>query len=250
MSPLFQLYRVNVFRNTKHILKNFSFTLKKNQHTVVFGPNGSGKSTFLKLLTRELKPKYEEHSFIKIQGEELINLFDLRKHIGIVSSDTAFEFKSHPKLTGKEIILSGFFGSIGVYENIVPRHHKQTEEMVKFLEIEDLQEKLFCEMSSGQQKKILLARALVNNPHTLILDEASNALDMVARKKFHQLLQKIMKENITTLVLVTHHPEEILEEIKTVVFIKNGEIFAEGERTQVFTPENISKLFGEEVLLS
>jgi iron complex transport system ATP-binding protein len=249
MSFLFEIKNADVFRNHKKVLNQFSFSLKEGGHTVIFGPNGSGKSTFLKLLTRDLKPAYSKNSWIKIKGKSLPNLFDLRKQIGIISSDLEYNF-SGKNITGNAVVLSAFTGGMGVFrsDDVNKEQEEKVQKIFSFLEIPFLQNKNFDEMSSGEKKKVLLARALVNEPHTLILDEPTNALDMVAQKNFMNIIRKIARENTTTIVLVTHHLSEIFPEAKKGLMIKNGEIFKQGLPEKIFTPENFNSLFEHEIL--
>jgi iron complex transport system ATP-binding protein len=162
--------------------------------------------------------------------------------LGIVTNELQYSF--HREITGFEAVLSGFFSSIGLFTNhkVNAGMKKKALEIIDFLEISHLKEKKIETMSSGEARRFLIARALVNDPKVLVLDEPSNSLDIASAAKFRKILRKIVSQK-ANIVLVTHLVSDIIPEIDRFVFFKNGRIFADGSRKEIFTGERFSKLF-------
>src|SRR6516162_6327171 len=179
-APLIEFEHVSVMRGATLALDGISLKIGAGEHVAIIGPNGCGKSTFIKVITRECYPLVREGSWLKILGEDRWNVFELRTLLGIVSRDLmAFCTRD---VTGLDLVLSGFFSSIGIWP-----HHQVTAEMreraaraLKELEVPHLAGRCTDEMSSGEARRVLLARALVHDPRALILDEPSTALDLFA----------------------------------------------------------------------
>src|SRR6516162_239206 len=154
-------------------LNDVSLKIGLGEHIAILGPNGCGKSTLIKAITRECYPLIQDGSSVRIMGEERWEVWELRKLLGIVSSDLMATCTRAD--SGREIVLSGFFSSIGIWP-----HQEITAEMVnaadramETMEVLHLAERFTDEMSSGEARRVLLARALVHEPRALILDEPS-----------------------------------------------------------------------------
>ena len=218
-TALIEFERVTVMRGETMALDNVSLKIGAGEHVAIIGPNGCGKSTFIKAITRECYPLAREETSLKILGGEDWNIFELRSLLGIVSSDLmTFCIRD---MTGLEMVLSGFFSSIGIWPN-----HEVTEEMrsrawkaLEHLEVTHLAERFTDQMSSGEGRRLLLARALVHAPRALILDEPSTALDLFAQHELRATLRKLARSGIG-IVMVTHHLSDLIPEIERVILMQ------------------------------
>jgi len=225
----------------KIVLHNLSITIPFGENIAILGPNGSGKSSFIKAINREYYPVFQkERTIYKTWGRERWDVFTLRSYFGIVSNDLQYAFTQ--TITGREVILSGFFSSIGLFfHTITPKMHERTEEICNFLEIHHLMDRPFNEMSSGEARRFLIGRALVNDPMVLILDEPYSSLDLSALHVMRLSLRKIAQK--TMIVLVTHSLSDIIPEISRIIMIRNGTIFQDGKKEYLLTDMYVSDLF-------
>ena len=185
---------------------------------------------------------------MRVGGLDRWNLFDLRKSLGIVSNELqSFCTKN---VTGLDVAISGFFGSFGVLEpyDVTSAHHEKAMETLKFLDASHLADRQANELSSGEGRRILIARALVNDPSALLLDEPTTSLYIKSGDRLVKTLRKIARTG-TNVVLVTHHVEEIVPEIQRVILIRGGKVFLEGPTDTVMTSQNLSELFDATVRL-
>ncbi|MEI7511007.1 MAG: ATP-binding cassette domain-containing protein [Candidatus Peregrinibacteria bacterium] len=244
---LFTLSSADVFRHGKQVLFDVSLSLEEGDHTAIIGPNGSGKSTLLSLFTRALSPVYKNPPSVMVMGKSLENIFDLKKQIGVVSESIEKEFYT-PDITGENAVLSGFFGSTGTFRSQfpTPQQYARVRTVMEELSLSFLAFKPMKEMSAGERQKILLARALIHSPKVLVLDEPTNALDIVAVRDFSRLLRDLAKKGVT-LFLITHHLHEVFPEISRVILMKKGRIAYDGKKEEILTSQNISDIFEEEV---
>ena len=230
-------------RGETHALKHVSLRIGVGEHVAILGPNGCGKSTLIKAITRECYPLVREGSSVRILGRDHWNVFELRTLLGIVSSDLMTTCTRH--VTGRDIALSGFFSSIGIWphQQVTPAMHKKAEQALDLLEVSHLADRFTDEMSSGEARRVLLARALVHDPRALILDEPSTALDLFAQHELRLNLQKLAKASIG-IVMVTHHLSDLIPEIERVVLMAHGEIVADGPKREILVAPKLSELFG------
>jgi iron complex transport system ATP-binding protein len=241
--PLIEFNSLTVMRGTRVVIDNLSLKIKVGEHVAILGPNGSGKSTLIKTITREQYPVAGDHNrSFKIMGKEVWNVFDLRGVLGIVHDDTV-NSRAYA-MSGREMVLSGFFGSVGLFTNheVTAAMQRKANEVLEFLEIRFLADKYITEMSSGEYKRLVIARALVHQPRALLLDEPTNSLDIHAFFIFHQMLRKIAQSG-TSIILVTHNLQDIIPEIERVIMIKEGKIFKDGPKKAVLTTAHISSLY-------
>ncbi len=239
---ILELRDVSVVRGEKTIFPGLSLSVPVGCNTVILGPNGAGKSTFLKLLTRELYPVASPSSELKIFGEKLWNVRELRSRLGIVSNDLQ---KNFPEDTlGADAVLSGFFSTFGVWRNckVSREQRKIAAAVMRMLEIDGIARREFGTYSTGEQRRFLLARALVNAPEALVLDEPTSGLDLKSRFIYIEKLRTLMRAG-TTVILVTHEIGEIFPEFSRVILLKNGEVVADGSRERVLTSDRLSSLF-------
>ena len=217
--------------------------IEAGEHVAILGPNGCGKSTLIKTIARECYPLAREGSRMALFGKERWNIFDLRPLLGLVSNDLMALCTR--EITGREAVVSGFFGSIGVqpYQRITPEIERQAVEILALLDIAHLAERSIDEMSSGEARRVLLARALVHHPRALVLDEPSNSLDVSAQHELREILRKLARSGIG-IILVTHHLADIIPEIERVILMRAGRIVADGRKSEVLTAAALADLFG------
>ncbi|NLN74949.1 MAG: ATP-binding cassette domain-containing protein [Armatimonadetes bacterium] len=243
IDPLLEFHGATVLFGGVRALDSITTTIRAGENVAIIGPNGSGKSTLIKLITRELYPLAGNGDTpVKILGESAWDVFKLRSLFGIVSADLQ-DFFRRP-LIGRDVILSGFFGSVGLYPHheVTGQMQLRADELLQFLSIEHLASKYMTEMSTGEARRMLIARALVHEPKALILDEPSNGLDPRAARKFVDSLRKIAGGG-KSVILVTHHLPDIFPEISRVIMLKDGRIFADGPKQEALTSESLSELF-------
>lgn len=241
-TPYLELEQVEAWLGGRPVFDNLSLRLNLGEHTVVLGPNGSGKSSLIRLLCRELYPVVRPGSSLRIFGSETVRLADLRQRMGVLSSD--LEARCHPQLSPEDLLLSAFVGAVGL-----GRHHQVSAEqrqraalLMQQLQLDALAKRRFGELSDGQRRRVLLARALIHNPEVLVLDEPTNGLDLRARFELLASLQRLATSG-TTLLLVTHQIETILPEIQQVLLLKAGRVVAAGAASSLLQPEPLSALF-------
>jgi iron complex transport system ATP-binding protein len=251
LPPLLSLKHVTVLRGARErrpALDDVTLQIAAGEHVCILGPNGCGKSTLIKTITRECYPLAREGSSISILGRERWDIFELRSKLGIVSPDLLASCTTDA--TGRDVVLSGFFSSTRIF----PHHHPDPEnleranEALTRLGIAHLAERAVAEMSSGEAKRTLIARALVHDPQTLLFDEPSNALDIGAQLQLRETMRELAKSGLGIL-LVTHHVSEIIPEIERVVLLREGRIITDGPKSSVLTAEHLSNLFGVTVRL-
>ena len=245
-SPLLEFSNVTVFHGDKKVLDSLSITIREGENIAILGPNGAGKSSFIRTILREFYPVPGDDKVIfRMHGREVWDVFELRSTIGIVSNDLQFTFNR--PLSGKEVILSGFFSSVGLFNQpVTPAMKRKADEILSFLEIEYLKDRPMTAMSSGESRRLLIGRALVHNPRTLILDEPTNSLDLHALHSFRKTLRKIARSG-TGIILVTHNLHDIIPEISRVVFMKRGRFCGDGPGEEMLTDEKIGNLFSTPV---
>jgi iron complex transport system ATP-binding protein len=253
--PLIELDHATVIRDGVAVLDGMSLSIGRGEHTAIIGPNGSGKSTLIRLLTGDVYPVARPGSDqpLRIFGRRRWNLSDLRALIGIVSTDVHQRFvggSSMGHVTGLEAVVAGFFSS-----EVLFFHHDVTDEMwdraraaLSRVDSSNLAERPMHRMSTGEARRILIARGLVHEPSLLLLDEPTSGLDLVARHDFLARLRNLAREG-TTLILVTHHVEEIIPEIGRIILLDDGRVAADGAPDEVLTSERLSRVFGSPLAL-
>ena len=249
--PLLALENVTVVRGEpaeRPALDGVSLRIEVGEHVCILGPNGCGKSTLIKTITRECYPVAREGSSISILGRERWNIFELRSLLGIVSPDLLASCTT--EATGRDVVLSGFFSSTRIF----PHHHADPEHLARAeatlarLGIAHLAHRAVRQMSSGEAKRTLIARALVHDPETLLFDEPSNALDIAAQFQLRDTMRELAHSGLGIL-LVTHHVSEIIPEIERLVLLREGRIMADGAKQEILTAGHLSSLFGVPVRL-
>ncbi|OPX54348.1 iron complex transport system ATP-binding protein [Oceanospirillum multiglobuliferum] len=242
-TPLAVLNNLSAFRGERQVLNGFNLTLHEGESVAILGPNGCGKSTLLKLLTRDLYHVDQPDSQLLIKGQSQINLMQLRTWIGMVSQDLQALYTPYTK--GRDVVASGLFGAIGVHShlNLTDAQQLRVDQVMADLHLEGLSETMFQRLSTGQQRRLLLARALIHQPSTLIFDEPTNSLDLQAAFELIATMRQLVQSG-TNLIIATHHVQEIIPEVQRIILMKQGRIVADGDKKQVLTTDNLSALYG------
>ncbi|MGP0072280.1 MAG: ABC transporter ATP-binding protein [Bryobacteraceae bacterium] len=247
--PLLAFRHVSVMLGGKRVLHDISLTIGAGEHVAILGPNGCGKSTLIKTITRDCYPLALPESSLTILGRDTWNVFELRPLLGIVSNELMQ--RCTREITGREMVLSGFFSSIGVqpYHEVTAAMIEKTKQVLELLEAPHLADREMTEMSSGEAHRLLIGRALVHDPLALLLDEPSNSLDFRAALELRDILRKLALSG-TGILMVTHHLPDILPEIDRVILLREGRVFADGPKSDLLTTDRLSDLFGLPVELA
>ena len=245
---ILELQNVSVLRGPIHLLRNLSLSISLGQHTAILGPNGSGKSTLLKLLMRNIYPSCVDGqpSCIKLLGQTHWNVWDLRTQLGFVSGeiDQHFHAGRSGRLTAQQAVLTGFFSSElqPDPEAITEPMLQATEKAMDLMGIRPLAHRTLATMSTGERRRTLLARAICHRPLALVLDEPTAGLDLRSERQLLEYLEIIAQQN-TTLILVTHHLDEILPCIQHTVLLRRGQVAFEGKTQDALQSDRLSDLF-------
>lgn len=243
--PLVEIRRATLWRGSTCVFESLDLTIEQHERVAIVGPNGSGKTTLLKAINRELYPVARPETTFRILGRDTWNVWELRKHIGIVSQDLQQRYT--PTTTALEVVVSGFHSSIGVHGNLADRIDQQQLDAARStlveLGIEALAQTPLRAMSTGQQRRCILARALVHRPRTLILDEPTAGLDFAASFDYLQRIRDLAAAG-RNIIVVTHHLNEIPAAIDRVILLQEGRIAADGSKAKVLTADNLSRTYG------
>ena len=246
--PLLEIRNATIYRGDTCVFEDLNLTIEQHQPAVILGPNGSGKTTLLKTINRELYPVHREGSWVRILGQEKWNVWKLRSQIGVVSHD--LQTRYHNTTTGLSVVLSGYLSSIGIHGSLAGKISKREIEaataIMNELGVETFAKTPLCRMSTGQQRRCLLARALVHDPHTLILDEPTAGLDLAAGFDYLARIRKLASQG-RNIVLVTHLLNEIPPDIDRVILLRKGKIMADGLKQDVLSEKNLRRTYDVDI---
>jgi len=239
---IIDLQNITVFQGRNKVLDNFSLTIDESQSTVILGPNGSGKTTILKLLNRELYIVEDKESSLKIFEKDRWNVDDLRSNLGVVSQHLQHGYSN--SAIGLYVVLSGFYSSDGIWQHqkFDEKKLNRAKEVMELLSISELQDREFSTMSSGEQRKFLLARSLVNDPAVLVFDEPTSGLDMSTCFQYLAIIRELIGMG-KKVILVTHHIHEIPPEVTRVILLKEGRVVEDGVKDKVLNDASLTNLF-------
>jgi len=246
---LISFQNVSVMLGQKQVLHDISLRIGAGEHVAILGPNGCGKSTLIKTITRECYPLALPGSSMTILGRDTWNVFELRPLLGVVSNELMS--RSTREITGRELVLSGFFSSLSIqpYHEVTHEMMDKANHVLDLLEATYLADREMNALSSGEAHRLLIGRALVHDPLALLLDEPSNSLDFRAALELRDILRKLAQAG-TGILMVTHHLPDILPEIDRVILLRAGRVFADGPKSDILTTERLTGLFGLPVELT
>ena len=247
--PLLQIQDATVVKNRTRVLDRINLTIREGEHTAILGPNGAGKSTLIRLIAHQDYPLAHPDGTppLLIFGQELWNVSELRSLLGIVSGDLQNSILTGTlpgRTRGLDAVLSGFFASYGLFRHhhITPSMRQQGHKALALMEASHLADAYIEAMSPGEVRRVMIARALVPDPRALLLDEPTTGLDLMVRQRFLHTLRNLARHG-KTIILVTHHIEEIFPEINRVVLLRHGRVLLDGAKPEVVTSPNLSAMF-------
>ena len=244
---ILDIKNVSLRKNGFYILKDINWTIKPGEHWAIIGLNGSGKTSLLKMITGYLYPSQGEMSVLEKKFGD-VDLRELRKSIGWVSSSLQ-EALYHADSV-EEIVLSGKFASIGLYEKPNKEDVVKAKDLIEQFELSGFNDRMYYTLSQGEKQKVIVARALMCSPQILILDEPCAGLDIFARENFLSLIEKITNiEKPPTLLYVSHHVEEIVPAFQYTLLLQKGKIHSAGKTKDILTEINLQNFYGRKIKL-
>lgn len=245
MEKVIEFQGVTWRRQKKEILTDINWQVKKGEHWAVFGLNGSGKTTLLNMVNGYIWPTTGKVTVLdKPFGKTDIR--ELRKSIGWVSS--SLQERINGRQLTQDIVVSGKFASIGLYEEPNKEDFERAYEIMEKLHGQHLIDRTYETCSTGEKQRILIARALMASPKLLILDEPSSGLDFLAREELMITINDLASQaDAPTIILVTHHIEEVLPEFSQALLLQKGRVFGQGKREDIFNSESLSRFFEKPV---
>ncbi len=241
---LIDIRNATIYRRGTLVFDDLTLSIGEHESVAILGPNGSGKTTLLKTLNRELYPVERDESWVKILGRDDWNVWELREHIGVVSHDLHSRYT--PNTSALEVVVSGFHSSIGVHgilaERVTADQVDAALAVMQELGVGDLRDRKLKSMSTGQQRRCLLARALVHRPDTLILDEPTTGLDFAASFDYLRRIRALAAKGCNV-IIATHHLNEIPPEVDRVILLNRGRVAADGRKDEVLRDDVLSEVF-------
>lgn len=244
-STVVNVHGLRIERGATVILDDVSWRVNRGEHWAILGANGSGKTSLLSALTAYLSPTA---GTIEVLGKRYgeTDWRELRKHVGLVSSSVRqLMAEDEPAL---ETVVSGKYAMIDYWGEPSATDRKQAARILKGVECTHITARPWRVLSQGERQRVLIGRALMANPPLLILDEPCAGLDPVAREHFLRFLEKLgRRKRAPTLILVTHHVEEIMPMFTHVLLLKAGRVLAQGRKTAVLSPAPLGRAFDASV---
>lgn len=237
---------VNVARGDAVVLHDVNLTIHSGECVAILGPNGCGKSTLIKTMTCECYPVPEPDTEVRLLGRERWVLAELRRHLGVVESNLP---GSRTGVTrGLDAVVAGFFSASTLWPNlhVTGEMRERARAALDRMRAGHLAEKLVGRMSAGEQRRVMIARALVHEPEMLLLDEPSNALDIAAQRELRETLRGVAQQG-TGIIMVTHRLEDVLPEIDRMILMRDGRIAADGPKRELMDASRLGSLFGAKV---
>jgi iron complex transport system ATP-binding protein len=259
MPSFLELEHVNVARGDTTVLHDVNLRVDAGEHIAILGPNGCGKSTLIKTMTCECYPLAMEGTRVSIFGRERWDLTELKKRLGVVSAE--LPGRATLRTTGRDAVLTGFFSSSTLWPNLTVTEamRARAAEVLELVGAVGIADKVVGEMSAGEQRRVMIGRALVGSgasaaasaesgvyDQMLLLDEPSNALDLAAQQELRRMLRGLAQQG-TGILLITHHIADILPEIGRVILMQAGRIVADGAKEKLLRAQVLSELFGADV---
>lgn len=240
---------VSVARGDAVVLHDINLSIRTGEHVAILGPNGCGKSTLIKTITCECYPIVGPGTSIHLLGRDRWDVSQLRRHLGVVEAN--FPGERTPVTRGLDAVVAGFFSASTLWPNlhVTPEMRERAHAALGRMQATHLEQKLVGQMSAGEQRRVLIARALVHEPEMLLLDEPSNALDIAAQRELRESLRRVARQG-TGIIMVTHHLADILPEIDRVIMMRDGRIAADGAKDELIEAKKLRDIFGTNVHIS
>lgn len=241
--PSIDLRSVGFLRDGRWILRDLNWTVPAGACAAILGPNGSGKSTLTRMIAGHLWPTAGE---VRVLGETFgqVDLHALRRDLRLVQSTSPVELD--PELTALEVALTGFFGTLGLYDAVSQSMRDEAEQMLDRVGLHAVANHRFATLSSGERMRCLIARALAVRPRLLMLDEPTAGLDLLGREQVLATLQTLIEPGPSpmTVILITHHLEELPPSIDQILLLDNGQAAAQGSPDAVLRARTLSRVYG------
>ena len=247
MTPTIELQSVSFVRDAKPILDHVSWRIEPGQHWALLGANGSGKTTLLKIVSGYEWPTSGQ---VSVMGHVFgrTDVRELRKTIGWVSNALADRIPGH--YTSRQVVASGLDANLRLYRAPTTDEWKMCDDSLRRVGVSELTNQSFQTLSQGEQQRVRIARALVCRPSLLILDEPCAGLDPVSRRDFlNDVARFSASDNSPTIILVTHHVEEIGDWITDCMILRDGSVAAAGTCEEVLTSAKLSAALGEQCVV-
>ena len=241
---IIDLQNVSYRKNGKMILDGVNWQVEDGEHWIILGLNGSGKTTLLNLINGYIFPVYGGSA--NVLGYQFGNcpIADLRKHIGWISNSLAQNIPVND--TPLEIILSGKFASIGLWDKVSDEDVSKAEGIMEKLGIMKLRDRTYGSLSQGEKQKVIIGRALISDPDIIIFFFFCNGLDIFAKKDLYNLIEKLAQDK-KSIFFVTHNTDEILPIFNKALLLKNGQVHSKGDLKTVIQQENLQDFYGSDV---
>ena len=230
----------NAYKQNYKVIKNLSIKLFYNERTIILGPNGSGKSSIVDLINRNIYPLVEKESYFKIFNEELIDIWKVRKYISTVNNEIKLRINKDLKV--KDVLLSGIYGRFCKIDNPKKEELNKVKKLIDKMFLNDIADKEFGYLSDGERQISIIARAIINNPKVLILDEPSINLDLKSRIFLIEKIKNLSQLGICILC-ITHDISIITKDYTRLIFLKDREIIGDGKPSELMNSKNINQLF-------
>ena len=228
------------YKQDYKVIKNLNIKLFYNERIIILGPNGSGKSSIVDLINRNIYPLVEKESYFKIFNEELIDIWKVRKYISTVNNEIKLRINKDLKV--KDVLLSGLYGRFCKINNPKNEELNKVKELIDKMFLNDIADKEFGYLSDGERQISIIARAIINNPKVLILDEPSVNLDLKSRIFLIEKINNLSQLGICILC-ITHDISIITKDYTRLIFIKDRKIIRDGKPSELMNSKNINQLF-------
>ena len=240
--PLLDFRNITVYRGDTLALDGISVSIPCGQHLAIIGPNGSGKSTLVRTMMRFDHPVRRFGPVMKLFGRSDWHVHDLRKLIAIVSNEMVQACSK--SASGRSVVLSGYYSSFELWpqHRVTSEMERRGDQVLRMMGAEHLRDKPVNAMSTGEAKRVVIGRALVNEPRALLLDEPSNGLDIRAAIELRETLRRIAAAG-TSLIYVTHHLPDIVPEVSRVILLNRGRIHADGPKERMLESRMLSEVY-------
>ena len=208
--PIITIKDMSFGYGKEDVLSNVNFIVEEQEYVGIIGANGAGKSTLMKLILGQLSPN---------KGEVTV----ATNSIGYVPQ-VGFSKVSNFPANVEEIVLTGIHKEIGMFHFPKKEHKKRVSDVLNLVGMQDYKKRMLSELSGGQQQRVLIARALIQHPDLLVLDEPLTGIDKEAGEMLYRLLDKLNKEYGMTIVMVTHNMEQVARYTNRFYHVSNGSV--------------------------